>query len=265
MRNKNLASLLVDMVKERDIDIVCLAEDGTDSQRLKKSLSIATGKSFTTVLTRTPKLTVLTHDTSSNLQEVYGDASGRLSIRRLTFSNTEFLLAIGHFQSKLNRIPTEQNSAMQSFADEIRYIEAKRKNFRTILLGDFNMNPFEDGIVMSHGLHAVSTKQIAQKQTRTVDGKSLPFFYNPMWQFFGDQTGGPPGTIYYRGGRLSHEWSIFDQVLFRPDVLPWFDDDIEIVTTAGSVDLQLKSGRPNRRLASDHFPIVFSLKNVGTV
>ena len=247
MQGKSREALLADIAAHRHVDVICLAEDGTDLTLLLQSLQDATGNTFFSIKTRTPKLTLLTKDPA-------------LGIRQLTFDGHEMLLALAHFQSKLNRKPSEQNSAMQTFADEIRFIENKRNNYKTILFGDLNMNPFDDGIVMSHGLHAVSTKKIAQKRTRIVDGKELPFFYNPMWGFFGDRTDGPPGTIYYRGGRLSFEWSIFDQVMFRPDVLPWFVDEVDIVTTSSGADLKLRSGRPNRRIASDHFPVIFSLE-----
>jgi hypothetical protein len=81
-----------------------------------------------------------------------------------------------------------------------------------------------------------------------------------MWGFFGDRTQGPPGTLYYRhSGHLSYEWNIFDQVLIRAEALPWFADDVEIVTRIGDTDLRGRGGRPNQEIGSDHFPIVFRL------
>jgi hypothetical protein len=93
-----------------------------------------------------------------------------------------------------------------------------------------------------------------------VDGTEYPFFYNPMWGFFGDRTPGPPGTFHYRhSGYLSYDWNMFDQVLVRPDVLPWFRGDVEIVTNVGETELTRLNGRPNPAVGSDHFPIVFRL------
>lgn len=93
-----------------------------------------------------------------------------------------------------------------------------------------------------------------------VQGREYPFFYNPMWGFFGDRTEGPPGTHFYRhSGHVSFDWNIFDQLLLRTDVLPWFRDDIEILTRIGETELQLANGRPNSEIGSDHFPIVFRL------
>ena len=81
-----------------------------------------------------------------------------------------------------------------------------------------------------------------------------------MWGFFGDRTDGPPGTYYYRhGGHLSYDWNIFDQLLIRPDALPWFHGDVEIVSRIGEVNLLGSDGRPDAEVGSDHLPIVFRL------
>ncbi len=132
MKGKSLEPMVADLAMEQTADVICLAENGAKQSSLEVALNASTGKRYTTVLTRTPKLTVLTCDPSLNLRELYGDVSGRLSIRQLMIAGKEFLLAIGHFHSKLSRKPSEQNSAMQSFADEIRSLEQKRKNSRTI-------------------------------------------------------------------------------------------------------------------------------------
>jgi len=122
------------------------------------------------------------------------------------------------------------------------------------------MNPFEEGVVKATGLHAMMTRATANERFRTVQGREYPFFYNPMWGFFGDRTDGPAGTYHYRpSGHLSFEWNIIDQVLIRPDALPWFKDDIEIVTRIGETELMDANGRPDKKTGSDDFPLVFGL------
>ena len=66
-----------------------------------------------------------------------------------------------------------------------------------MLVGDLNMNPFEDGLVKTTGLHSVMSKSKAKEFSRVVQGRTYPFFYNPMWNLLGDETQGPPGTYYY--------------------------------------------------------------------
>ena len=132
---------------------------------------------------------------------------------------------------------------------------------RTILLGDLNVNPFENGVVGTGGLHAVLSRGVASKGSRTVQGVSHEFFYNPMWSCFGDRREGPPGTYYYdRAEAVNYFWNIYDQVLLRPELLDGFDiDSLRILTTAGETSLLNSSGRPDKTNASDHLPVVFSL------
>lgn len=122
------------------------------------------------------------------------------------------------------------------------------------------MNPFDTGVVETGGFHAVMTKDIALKGRRTVQSRKYPFFYNPMWGFFGDRTPGPPGTHYFRGKHVSFEWNIYSQVLIRPDAIGWLDDTIEIMESIGDTKLLTKHGVPNRNVGSDHLPLIFGLR-----
>ena len=50
---------------------------------------------------------------------------------------------------------------------------------RTVLVGDFNMNPFESGMVGAAALHSAMSRQVWSRGSRTVKGHEYPFFYNP--------------------------------------------------------------------------------------
>jgi hypothetical protein len=59
-----------------------------------------------------------------------------------------------------------------------------------VLVGDFNMNPFQEGVVAANGLNAVMARRVAaRRRTRVVQEREYPFFYNPMWGHFGDVVG----------------------------------------------------------------------------
>jgi len=73
--------------------------------------------------------------------------------------------------------------------------ERKAGHSRTILVGDLNMNPFEKGVIAAAGLHAVASRRIAERIERTVQGRSYPFFYNPMWGLLETRRSGPPAHI----------------------------------------------------------------------
>jgi exonuclease III len=55
-------------------------------------------------------------------------------------------------------------------------------------------------------------------------------------------------------------WNLIDQVLVRPDVVPYFKS-VNILESAGGVPLASPSGHPNRTDASDHFPLVVTFES----
>lgn len=260
LNRQDRAQLTCGLVREHDVDVIVLAESGAASDSTLAALNADFDNSFFEPPSVTPKLQIFCRGEDLDLSEIYGDASGRVTIRRVKFDNRDFLFAAVHLVSKANWDAADQSTEIQVLADQIRKEEERSRHSRTILCGDLNMNPFEEGVVKAAGLHAMMTKATVADRDRTVQGREYPFFYNPMWGFFGDRTDGPPGTFYYRTpAHLSYEWNILDQVLIRPDALPWFRDDIEIVTTIGDTKLSDRHGRPDKDVGSDHFPIVFRL------
>jgi len=187
----------------------------------------------------------------------------RITIRRLALPGlSDILLAVTHFPSKIYWDESSQGFQCVELSRMIRDVEHKIGHSRTVLVGDFNMNPFEDGVVSASGLHSVMTRNIAQKGSRVVQGINHPFFYNPMWGFFGDHQTSSPGTYYYeRSVQKVFFWNMFDQVLIRPDLLPFFDnDDIQILESDGEISFLSKTGIPDWENASDHLPILFRLQ-----
>ncbi|MGK7928934.1 MAG: hypothetical protein AB4290_27470 [Spirulina sp.] len=132
---------------------------------------------------------------------------------------------------------------------------------RTLVIGDLNMNPFEDGIIAADGFHAVMTQQIARKRDRTVQGQRKPFFYNPIWGRMGDLSPGAPGTYYHSSSDyINYFWNTFDQVLLRPDLLDYFlPDGFQIISQIGENNLLTESGKISSSF-SDHLPIMVKIE-----
>jgi len=123
------------------------------------------------------------------------------------------------------------------------------------------MNPFEDGMISAKGFHAMMTRKLTEKTERVVQGKTYPFFYNPMWGHFGESLPTPSGTYYHsRSEHIAFFWNMYDQVLIRPALLPYFDsEDLFILTSDGKNSLLTSNGTPDSQSSSDHLPILFKL------
>lgn len=171
------------------------------------------------------------------------------------------ILAATHFPSKLHWGPESQSVECQRLGEWIRRVEDEQGHKNTVLVGDLNMNPFEDGVVGAAGLHGVMSRSVAKAGSRQVQEEMYPYFYNPMWSLYGDSSPGPPGTYFHRDGQqIVYFWNMFDQVLVRPALLPRFDNNhLEVVTTDGSTSFLSANGRPDPSVASDHLPILFQL------
>lgn len=188
--------------------------------------------------------------------------TNRLTVRHMNLPGVlDILLACVHLPSKQYWKESSQTLECVDLADSLKLAEQQIGHSRTILVGDLNMNPFEDGVVSAKGLHGIMSRRIAQKKSRVVQGKEYPFFYNPMWSFFGDRNSNSPGTYYHtRSEHTVFFWNIFDQVLIRPALLPFFDvQGVEIIQSYGSASLLSPEGWPDADGASDHLPVLFSL------
>lgn len=167
------------------------------------------------------------------------------------------LLIALHLPSKLFVDSFGQMTEASKAVKAIQQAEAVAGHQRTIVVGDFNMNPFEPGIVGADGFHAFMDRRDARD--RTIRGVTYSSFYNPMWSRFGDLTPGSPGTHYYRGDMVSFHWNMFDQVLLRPALAQTFSaDHLNILDRIGDVSLVDSNGRPSRAF-SDHLPILFEV------
>ncbi len=211
--------------------------------------------------TQCQKLTVYTRFSNQFMQPL--SETGRWSIRRLALPlRTEILLAMAHLPDRQNHSTESQAYEAAELARDIKRVEEQVGHARTVVIGDFNMDPFETGIYAAAGLNAAMTKEIAMRESRIVQGRQYNFFYNPMWRHFGDRTGRPPGTYYYhKAEHTTLFWHMFDQVLLRPELVDkLYDEELEILTSDGQVSFLSAKGLPDAKIASDHLPLMFSLK-----
>ncbi|MEZ4713447.1 MAG: hypothetical protein R3A44_40040 [Caldilineaceae bacterium] len=189
--------------------------------------------------------------------------SDRATMRRLKTPTMSESVIIGalHFPSKTYMNDFDQLGASPNFVDLVLQAEEQEGHNRTILMGDFNMNPFDMGMVYANGFNAVMSRTIASQRQRTVQGRSYRFFYNPMWGLLGDSSRGPAGTYFYQPSNFSSiYWHTFDQVLIRPELLEVFEHQkLEILDFDGEESLVDESGKPDKSKTSDHLPLIFEL------
>ncbi|HDX9535324.1 TPA: hypothetical protein ROX87_004794 [Bacillus thuringiensis] len=148
-------------------------------------------------------------------------------------------------------------------AGKIKRIEEEFDIDKTIVMGDFNFNPFEMPMVSSESFQATHCKRTS---LRGGEGAKR-YFFNPSWRALGNDSmdGTPPGTHYYvpvNKESFVLYWNMYDQVLIRPNLFSDCTDSFEIITKGQMIESLLHEVDfiPDKDKFSDHLPIAYSIK-----
>jgi len=264
IRGRPLEALVAQAAIEQDVDIVILCEHADRTAHIETALNKAAPSRRTSfvkpVLASHSSLALFSRLTHGRLSPV--TEHRHCLVHALARSKgDELLIASVHLQSPLHQSANDLLLLAQESANLIRDQERQRGHRQTLVVGDFNMDPYHPGMIASHAFHAVMDRRLAMEESRMVQGLEHHFFYNPMWSRLGDDSQGPPGTFFYRKASPEcHFWHVWDQVLVRPAILRHFDGArLSVIAQVGGTSLLDHRGRPNSKKYSDHLPIVFEI------
>ena len=261
LKRKDLTDLVCDLVAATVADVVVLNETSLTIERTLAALRERVDSQFSIPAAMAhDKFQCLVRAPSLDLTEVHKGI--RTSVRKLKFDRQDLLLALVHGVDIRNYDSDARLSAAQRLASEIQFVKTQQSHNRVIVLGDFNMNPYDPGMNLAAGFNAMMTRECVAAGQRTFLGEQFDFYYNPMWGLFGDGTRGPAGTVYDMSNRGPYGWSMLDQVIFSHSTIGLFGS-VEILSHAGTRPLINSRGRPDSRVASDHLPILVQLRGVG--
>jgi exonuclease III len=247
--NKILSSLII----ENDIDIVVLAEYIDNINKLLSQVS-SQGKNMQQYFTSGCKR-IMMLGTIKNVQPAWQETHSSIQI-----VNNKYILCGVHLISKVSPDNDETRKIrIQRIVQEIINAEKEIGSEHSIIVGDFNVDPYDIGMVGAPYFHSVPIYEESLRKVRQVAEENYYMFYNPMWNFMGDFKK-PYGTYYYSQGSTCTYWSILDQVIIRPSVRDSFiDNSLSIITKTKQYNLLDDSGHPNKNI-SDHLPIVFEIE-----
>lgn len=252
-QNPNINQVICNIVWEKEIDIVSLAEYSANLGDLISLLSANDVFMQKYITVGCEKVTML----GRILNVTPGTQSSRYSIQII---NGKHILCSMHLPSQLFGDEEDRKIVMQSIIHDVLQHEAILKTNYSILLGDFNEDPYDVGCVSANHFHGLPCRDDAIREKRVVQGNTFFMFYNPMWNLYGDFTS-PPGTYYHTTSiAVTPFWHMFDQVMIRPSLIEKFiPNSFEIVTHAGVIPLLDQSSHPDKKY-SDHLPIIFEIK-----
>jgi len=165
--NKRLEMTIANLVWRYDIDVLMMAECSIPPTVLLETLNRDhPGQYHYAPGIGCEKIEIYTRFTSAFIRPIY--ETDRLTVRHLTLPGlSDILLAVVHFPSKLHWSDESQVAESPLLAQDIIRVEMQIGHRRTVLVGDLNMNPFEDGMVNASGLHAVMSREVAANRAVT--------------------------------------------------------------------------------------------------
>lgn len=259
IQEKNLDTHITQLCELHDVDILLLAEFGTNNAYgLENDLQkIQLDYQYIKPIEKS-KVELFVKFDSTKIDQIYDNKD--ISIRKIKIIPTKEITLIGlHLPSKLYMSDEDQIRHQNKVINLINSEEQKIGHTNSLVIGDFNMHPFQ--MVSAENFHAIMDKNIALKEKRIVKDSEYSYFYNPMWNFLGDNNKSKVAGTYYKdmsGKYTNYHWNMFDQVLLRPNLLTNFDENsLEIITSNGAVSY-IKDGKIDTKY-SDHLPIKFTL------
>jgi hypothetical protein len=260
VHNRNRDLLVQSLVREHKIDVVLLVEysptkTASDLSNLlqrdglvKRSTSERFG-----VFARLSYPMTLSSVTIGTRLELWD---------RTADSGVSGRFALVHGLDRMNNDDGTRRVFFRRVADFVKAAEVNSHR-RSIVVGDFNAQPFESAVLSSDGLHAIGIRQESYQTSRVIrlSDEREEFFYNPMWRLYGHVLAQDAGVAtHYWQNRLAGElfWHMLDQVVIRPEECVRFPEgQIRILTTVGTVQLLAPNGIPDEKVGSDHLPVVF--------
>lgn len=157
-----------------------------------------------------------------------------------------------HLQAKPYADSNYRKNEIRNIVYDIDSLEKDTKNTNTIVIGDFNCNPFDEEIIQKDAFNAVLFKQLINDQ-ELVEYNNTKYkrFYNPAIHFISEDTK-TYGSYYYSSGSCPLYWNSYDQLLVRKCLVDCIKDMVFIKQIKNT---NLISQRRINDSIGDHLPL----------
>lgn len=177
----------------------------------------------------------------------------------LKLGNYETFVVSIHLPSQMYRHMNSLKEIIRDFRADIDLYIGDSVEKSILIIGDFNVNPYEQPMVDFDGFLANNSTDSRSQITHA--GKSKSSYYNPTWKLYGRKKF--PGTKYYpRPSASSYdimEFHFLDQVVVSQCLLNnIIEEKIEIIEQIGDTQL-LFDGSKSIEI-SDHLPLSYQYK-----
>ena len=263
-KEPNKADPLARLVDRRAIDLVVIVDCELSNRQILEAFA-GRGLDFSTLEIPHPKVRYFRRASALELTPVSDDERFQF-VRLIVAGFEEILIGATHLYDRHN-YPLPQSRRARASRHRQTLIDAELfvEHERTLLLGDFNMTPEEEGMVDAlSSFGALMSWDLAEAHSPP-PAEGPPRFFNPMWSLMGRAEA--PGTYYWDStDHLNIYWQCLDGVIARHGLRGVFlEDTLRIITTIPGLDdrevaLFHRAEKQWRVDFSDHLPIQFELQ-----
>ncbi len=263
INRKPIINEIANIAKHYNIDVLLLAECNLNLASLLLALNSETVEyELPNSIFQNDRIKIFTKFSSRFIFPIEDESENRYTCFKIKFPLLEELLVFTvHLPDRRNNQSESISSHAGRIARRVKEIEKEQMLYNTLVVGDFNMNPSDVGMIDAESFHAIMDSEIVKNKSRIVSKKEYDYFYNPMWSLYGDIGNNVSGSYYYKNAELvNYHWNVFDQVLIRPSLIDSFDkDSLKFIDYDGIKSLLKPTGIPDGEKFSDHLPLIFTL------
>ena len=174
-QRKDVSAMIAALTRRRQIDVVILAECRSAEEVLfALNAEPETGSEFRYFPT-TSRVSILASFGDEYAPRLMDEP--KFTIRHLQLpARDPLILVAAHLPSKRERQDADQDQESVLFSQDIQVAEESAGHTNTVLVGDLNMNPFQNGVVSAAGLHGAMTRRLARRNSRVVNRRRYPLF-----------------------------------------------------------------------------------------
>lgn len=261
IKGKNLFEPIVQLILENNIDIIALTETNLlDVHCLINELRLNDQDWKLVEICPVSDIKLLA---KWDIRIGVHQEAKRFSTYKLYNENDLYLLNVLHLDSAMYKDEYARSQKATNISQILRKTEEsmfKNQEYKTITIGDFNLQPYSQGVIGYYGFNATMSKSKAKNISRKVDDEQKYFYFNPMWKLMGDNRL-VQGTYYNNSDQQDQSmfWYTFDQLLIRPFLIDKFNwDFFEIIEGTRNYSF-IRNGIINKKQYSDHLPLKFEI------
>lgn len=256
LRKNAIEDYIIECIAENNIDIAIFSEyesinfaliENKLGKMYRRIFGVQADKKVSLIAKRTLNVTVVQQQHRYNLYSV------KTGIK-------DYILVAIHLEDRRNYAIADRKYTIQRLVGDIERIEDLLNCSNTIVIGDFNANPYDEELISKYTFNAVLFKSVIEKSEFTnPNSLKQKRFYNPILHYISEETE-MYGSFYYEQDHMTSYWHCLDQVLVRKNLV----NNVTNIKYLKKINSQQLLGEvaPNKEI-SDHLPLLVCLQEVG--